>query len=128
MSLNSIRCAKCAGTGRVTPTNGRTGLKEICTWGWKHTRQGAVRNRRHVCSEACGWTADQCFEWLNTTPYPTKPKAPALDYTGWASCLCGLSAKQHVRPAAKDDGSLAGYHFVDCEYQHREPVAPDLAA
>ena len=118
--MDSKRCAKCAGTGRVTPSNGRTGLKETCTWGWKYTKNGAVRNRRHVCSEACSWTSEQCFAWLETQSH--------LDYTGWAMCLCGLSARVHVEPKANPDGTLAGYGEVDCEYRQRKPVAAELAA
>ncbi len=106
--------------------NGRATTKPTCPWGWKHTKSGSVRNRRHVCSAACGWTSEQCLEWLDTTPYPTKSTAPAMDYTGWASCLCGLSARHHVEPKANEDGTLAGYGEVECEYSKREPVAPDL--
>ena len=126
--MAAIRCAKCAGTGRVTPTNGRTALKETCTWGWKYTRSGQVRDRRHVCNEACSWTFAECLDWLNATPYPTQATPPIMDYTGWASCLCGRSAKHHVEPKANPDGTLAGYGEVECEYREREPIAPDLAA
>ena len=131
MSEHSIRCAKCAGTGRATRTNGRTGLKEICPWGWKDTKGGRVRNRRHVCSEVCGWSYQRCLQWLAETPYHTagaETIQATMDYTGWASCLCGKSARHHVEPKANPDGTLAGYGEVDCEYRNREAVAPELAA
>ena len=114
---------------RAAPrANGRRSnpSKWECPWGWKHTKGGRVLNRRHICNASCHWTAEQCFEWLNTTPYPTKAKAPAMDYTGWASCLCGLSARHHVEPKANEDGTLAGYGEVECEYSGRESVAPEL--
>ena len=109
------------------PTLTQRRTADLCPWGRKISKSGTTtRNTRHTCSAVCKWTYREALDWAATTPYrypDTDPRISVL--SGCASCLCRLPLHYHGKPASRD-GKLMGMQNQQCEFQSREPVAPNL--
>ena len=99
--------------------------KAVCPFGWKYTKAGKVRNRKHECRPACNWTPEECLHWLDVTPLPGSGKLMvrrSLTY-----CLCKRPMNgQHYETVADERGGIKGLREIKCEYMGRETGVPSL--
>ena len=103
----------------------RSNGKAVCPFGWKYTKAGKVRNRKHQCRPACNWTPEECLHWLAVTPLPGSGKL--MVRRGQDYCLCGLPMNgQHFETIGDERGGIKGLREIKCEYTGRHTGVPSL--
>ena len=105
-----------------TPTRRRTN-GTACPYGYKPTKSGMVRNRKHTCGPECSWTARECLDWASAAPYKVS------DTDGHAITIqsrlvpvppcakCDRPRRDHWETVAGDDGRFQGFRQIEaCQY------------
>ena len=98
--------------------------KAVCPFGWKYTKAGKVRNRKHECRPACNWTPEECLHWLDVTPLPGSGKL--MVRRGMDFCLCHLPMSAHFETVSNGNGGIKGLRETKCEFSGRETRVPSL--
>ena len=98
--------------------------KAVCPFGWKYTKAGKVRNRKHECRPACNWTPEECLHWLDVTPLPGSGKLMVKRGMDW--CLCHLPMSAHFETVSDGRGGIKGLRETKCAYTGRETRVPRL--
>ena len=119
-----MTCPRCGYRKRSVSTNGRN---NVCTYGWKYSKAGAARNRKHVCGPECSWDNAQVSEWLRTTPYPGSSEPPRL--VPVPPCTrCTRSRSDHWEAVSNDAGLFVGFREIkECSYTTEAEPAEAVA-
>ena len=101
-----------------TPTRRRTN-GTACPYGYKPTKSGMVRNRKHKCGPECSWSSEEALEWCRVTPYKVRPGVEITSHlVPVLPCAkCDRPRRDHWEAVGGDDGRLQGFREIEaCSY------------
>ncbi len=109
-----MTCPRCGYRKQSVNTNGSA---NVCTYGWKYSKSGATRNRKHVCGPECSWGREEVSAWLRATPYPGFDKPPRL--VPVLPCTrCSRKRSDHWEAVSNDAGLFVGFRQIkECSYR-----------
>ncbi|MCH8007546.1 MAG: hypothetical protein IIC91_01650 [Chloroflexi bacterium] len=106
-----------------TPTRRRTN-GTACPYGYKPTKSGMVRNRKHTCGPECSWSSEEALEWLRETPYKIAPGLEIMSrLVPVPPCAkCDRPRSNHWEAVAGNNGRFQGFRRIpECDYTPARP-------